>query len=154
MQDRWESLVNEHVTLESLLSDPEVLSDQKRLREVSRRYKELTPVVECIRTIESRRSDGDAARELLTMTDSDAEKEQLKLERDSSLADVARLEDELRTLLLPKDPNDGRPVILEIRGAEGGRRPIFLLAISMKCTWPIPGVKVGKQKRSPWIQAI
>ena len=120
MQDRWESLVNEHVTLESLLSDPGVLSDQKRLREVSRRYKELTPVVECIRTIESRRSDGDAARELLTMTDSDAEKEQLKLERDSSLADVARLEDELRTLLLPKDPNDGRPVILEIRGAEGG----------------------------------
>jgi peptide chain release factor 1 len=120
VQDRWESLVNEHVTLESLLSDPGVLSDQKRLREVSRRYKELTPVVECIRTIESRRSDGDAARELLTMTDSDAEKEQLKLERDSSLADVARLEDELRTLLLPKDPNDGRPVILEIRGAEGG----------------------------------
>jgi peptide chain release factor 1 len=110
----------EHVTLESLLSDPDVLSDQKRLREVSRRYKELTPVVECIRTIESRRSDGDAARELLTMTDSDAEKEQLKFERDSSLADVARLEDELRTLLLPKDPNDGRPVILEIRGAEGG----------------------------------
>lgn len=110
----------EHVTLESLLSDPDVLSDQKRLREISRRYKELTPVVECIRTIESRRNDGEAARELLTMTDSEAEKEQLKFERDSSLADVERLEDELRTLLLPKDPNDGRPVILEIRGAEGG----------------------------------
>jgi peptide chain release factor 1 len=96
------------------------LGDQKRLREVSRRYKELTPVVECIRNIESRRSDGEAARELLAMAASDTEREQLKMERDSSLSDVAQLEDALRTLLLPKDPNDGRPVILEIRGAEGG----------------------------------
>ena len=120
MQDRWESLLAEHVTLESLLSDPDVLSNQSRLRDISRRYKELTPVVECIRNIEVRRSDGEAARELLAMTDVPAEKEQLKNEKDSSDADVARLEEVLRDLLLPKDPNDGKPVILEVRGAEGG----------------------------------
>ena len=120
MQDRWESLLAEHVTLESLLSDPDVLSNQSRLRDISRRYKELTPVVECIRNIEVRRSDGEAARELLAMTDLPAEKEQLKNEKDSSEADVARLEEVLRDLLLPKDPNDGKPVILEVRGAEGG----------------------------------
>jgi peptide chain release factor 1 len=120
MQDRWESLLAEHVTLESLLSDPDVLSNQSRLRDISRRYKELTPVVECIRNIETRLSDSEAARELLAMTDVPAEKEQLKNEKDSSDADVARLEDVLRDLLLPKDPNDGKPVILEVRGAEGG----------------------------------
>jgi len=120
MQDRWESLLAEHVTLESLLSDPDVLSNQSRLRDISRRYKELTPVVECIRNIEARLSDGEAARELLAMTDVPAEKEQLKNEKDSSDADVARLEDVLKDLLLPKDPNDGKPVILEVRGAEGG----------------------------------
>ncbi|MEY3147285.1 MAG: peptide chain release factor 1 [Actinomycetota bacterium] len=120
MQDRWESLLAEHVTLESLLSDPDVLSNQSRLRDISRRYKELTPVVECIRNIETRLSDGEAARELLAMTDVPAEKEQLKNEKDSSDADVARLEEVLRDLLLPKDPNDGKPVILEVRGAEGG----------------------------------
>jgi len=120
MQDRWESLLAEHVTLESLLSDPDVLSNQSRLRDISRRYKELTPVVECIRNIEARLSDGEAARELLAMTDVPAEKEQLKNEKDSSEADVARLEEVLRDLLLPKDPNDGKPVILEVRGAEGG----------------------------------
>ena len=120
MQDRWESLLAEHVTLESLLSDPDVLSNQNRLRDISRRYKELTPVVECIRNIEVRRSDGEAARELLAMTDVPAEKEQLKNEKDSSDADVARLEEVLRDLLLPKDPNDGKPVIIEVRGAEGG----------------------------------
>ncbi|CAB4585805.1 unannotated protein [freshwater metagenome] len=120
MHDRWDSLLSEHVTLESLLSDPAVLGDQSRLREVSRRYKELTPVVECIRNIEARTSDAEAARELTAMSDDAAEREQLKAEKESAEADVARLEEELRMLLLPKDPNDGRPVIMEIRGAEGG----------------------------------
>ena len=68
MHDRWDSLLSEHVTLESLLSDPAVLGDQSRLREVSRRYKELTPVVECIRNIEARTSDAEAARELIAMS--------------------------------------------------------------------------------------
>ena len=112
--------MEEMVTLESLLSDPDVLSDQKRLRDVSRRYKELTPVVECIRAIRVRRSDSEAASELLAMSDSDTERDQLRAERTEAEADVTRLEEELRTLLLPKDPNDGRPVIIEIRGAEGG----------------------------------
>jgi len=120
MRERWDSLLSEHVTLESLLSDPAVLGDQSRLREVSRRYKELTPVVECIRNIEARTSDAEAARELTAMSDDASEREQLKAEKESAEADVARLEEELRLLLLPKDPNDGRPVIMEIRGAEGG----------------------------------
>lgn len=118
--DRWDALLNEHVSVESLLSDPDVLSDQKRLREVSRRYKELTPVVECIRRIEARRSDAAAARDLLELTDDATEREHLRAERDEAEAEAERLEEELRVLLLPKDPNDGRPVIIEIRGAEGG----------------------------------
>jgi len=118
--DRWNALLDEHVTVESLLSDPDVLSDQKRLRDVSRRYKELTPVVACIRRIESRRSDAAAAKDLLEITDDAAEREHLRTERDEAESDVERLEEELRVLLLPKDPNDGRPVIIEIRGAEGG----------------------------------
>ena len=108
------------MTVESLLSDPDVLGDQKRLRDVSRRYKELTPVVTCIRRIESRRSDAVAARDLLETTDDATEREQLRAERDDAEAEVEQLEEELRVLLLPKDPNDGRPVIIEIRGAEGG----------------------------------
>ena len=96
MDNRWDSLVEEMITLESLLSDPDVLSDQKRLRDVSRRYKELTPVVECIKAIRVRRSDSEAASELLAMTDSDAERDQLRAERAEAEADVSRLEEELR----------------------------------------------------------
>ncbi|MFM7490045.1 MAG: peptide chain release factor 1 [Actinomycetota bacterium] len=118
--DRWDALLNEHATMEALLSDPDVLGDQRRLRDVSRRYKELGPVVECIRTIQSRQSDAQAATDLLGLTDDASERESLKDEKLAAEADVTRLEEELKLLLLPKDPNDGRPVILEIRGAEGG----------------------------------
>jgi peptide chain release factor 1 len=64
-------------------------------------------------------ADAQAARELLVGADED-ERELLRVELEEAQADVARLEDELRTLMLPKDPNDGKSVILEIRGAEGG----------------------------------
>ena len=57
---------------------------------------------------------------MTALSESSDEREQLRVEREQALADVARLEEELKTLLLPKDPNDGRPVIMEIRGAEGG----------------------------------
>ncbi len=120
MDKHWDALVEEFISLESQLSDPDVVSDQSRLRDVSRRYKELTPIVVCIKEIRARRNDGIAAGELLGMTDSETEREQLRVERSAADADVERLEEELKTLLLPKDPNDGRPVIMEIRGAEGG----------------------------------
>ena len=120
MEERWDALVEEQVTLEALLSDPDVVSDQSKLRDVSRRYKELTPVVDCIKSIRARRSDIEAASELLALSDSEEERDQLRAERAEAQAEVERLEESLRTLLLPKDPNDGRPVIMEIRGAEGG----------------------------------
>jgi peptide chain release factor 1 len=117
---------------------------------VSRRYKELTPVVECIRRIETRTSDAEAARELISMSDDPGEREQLRIERESAESDVARLEEELKMLLLPKDPNDGRPVIMEIRGAEGGEeanlfaRDLFemYLAYATRRGWKVETLSV------------
>ncbi|MEY4605413.1 MAG: peptide chain release factor 1 [Ilumatobacteraceae bacterium] len=119
MFDRLQSLEDEFVSLEASLSDPDLASDQARLRDVTRRYKDLSPVVDCIRRFRSRSADADAARELMTVA-SDDERESLRAELDAAGRDLVALEDELRLLMLPKDPNDGRPVIVEIRGAEGG----------------------------------
>jgi peptide chain release factor 1 len=117
--DRLQSLEDEFVSLEASLSDPDLASDQARLRDVTRRYKDLSPVVDCIRRYRSRSADADAARELMAVA-SDDERESLRVELDAAGRDLVALEDELRLLMLPKDPNDGRPVIVEIRGAEGG----------------------------------
>lgn len=119
MFDRLRSLEDEFIGLEARLSDPELANDQAKMREVSRRYKDLTPVVDCIRRYHVRSADAEAARELLTVA-SEAERPALREELAASETAIAELEEELRVLLLPKDRNDGRSVILEIRGAEGG----------------------------------
>ncbi|MEZ5249308.1 MAG: PCRF domain-containing protein [Ilumatobacteraceae bacterium] len=95
------------------------VADPARLRSMSKRYKDLTPLVEALREHRSRTADAETARELVNASAGD-DRELWRAELTEAEADVARLEDTIRTLMLPTDPNDGRAVILEIRG--GGRR--------------------------------
>ena len=113
-------VVEEHADLELQLADPEVLSDASRLRMASKRYNELGPVVEAVTRHASRRDDAAAARELLEGASDPDERAMLQAEYDEARAELPALEASLRELLIPKDPNDGRNVIVEIRGAEGG----------------------------------
>jgi peptide chain release factor 1 len=117
--ERLASLEDEFISLEVSLSDPRVQADHAALRRVSKRYKDLTPVVECLRAHRERSADAEAARELLVDA-SETDKQMLRQELSEAEADLADLEEQLRLLMLPKDPNDGKAVIMEIRGAEGG----------------------------------
>jgi peptide chain release factor 1 len=117
--DRLAGLKHEHSELETRLGDPAVLSDQTRLVELSKRYKELSPIVDCIGRYERRVEDLAAAREMFTDSTGD-DRESMRSEISSAESDIEAIEEELRLLLLPKDPNAGRNVIVEVRGAEGG----------------------------------
>jgi peptide chain release factor 1 len=117
--ERLASLEDEFISLEVSLSDPEVQADHAALRQVSKRYKDLTPVVECLRAHRERSADAQAARELLVDA-SEPDRQMLRAELAETEAELADLEEQLRLLMLPKDPNDGKAVIMEIRGAEGG----------------------------------
>ncbi|MGB0113504.1 MAG: peptide chain release factor 1 [Ilumatobacteraceae bacterium] len=119
MLERLRHVVDEYETVERQLSDPDVLADSDALRRLSKRYNELGPVVEAFRRHESRQEDADAAREMLVGA-SGEEREMLVAEIDAATEDVAMLEDQLRELMLPTDPHDGKNVIVEVRGAEGG----------------------------------
>lgn len=119
MIDRLAGLESEFSGLEQQLADPSVLSDQHRLRDVSRRYKEITPIVACYRRYRMRADDATAAKELMAETSGD-ERDQLREELTAAEADLEALEAELKLLLLPRDPNDGKNLIMEVRGAEGG----------------------------------
>ena len=119
MFERLASLEDEFISLEASLSDPDVVGDHAALRRVSKRYKELTPVVECVRAHRERSADAQAARELLVDA-SETDRVMLRAELADAEADLAGFEEQLRLLMLPKDPNDGKAVIMEIRGAEGG----------------------------------
>jgi peptide chain release factor 1 len=117
--DRLAGLEDEFARLEQELADPAVLGDAARLRAVSRRYKEITPVVAAYRAYRAAQDDVAAATDLLGEAVGD-ERDQLRAEIERAEAEMERLEAELKVLLLPRDPDDGKDVIVEIRGAEGG----------------------------------
>ncbi len=117
--NRLGALADEFRELEARLADPDTTSDLDLLRTVSRRYRELEPIVAVQQALGAREDDLVAARELLEHATED-EREHLDEEVDGALSEIERLQGELRELLLPKDPHAGRAVIMEIRGAEGG----------------------------------
>ena len=114
MFDRLEELAGEYAALERDLADPAVHADQDRARTLGRRYGQLGPVVHAYREWQRVSADEAAAHELAGEDASfAAEAEQLGKRR-------AELEDRLRELLVPGDPNDSRDVILEVKAGEGG----------------------------------
>ncbi len=119
LNDRLAELEREYDAVVAELEDPSTGADPRRLRDLSRRHHELEQVVLAWRGLQEARDDLDAAREMLADA-SGAERELARSEVAQAQADVDRLEEELRVRLLPRDPNDGRNVIMEIRGAEGG----------------------------------
>ena len=119
MFDRLAALEDEFASVEADLSDPDVLADQAKLRALSRRHKELEPVVAASRAHRQATEDLATAKEMLgDLTGED--RDMVRAEIADAEDRLARLEEDLKVLLLPRDPNDGRNVIVEIRGAEGG----------------------------------
>ena len=101
------------------LENPATSGDPTRLRDLSRRRKDLEEVVSVWRRLQRSHEDVTTAREMSEEAVGE-ERELARGELEESETSVAELEERLRELLLPKDPNDGRNVIVEIRGAEGG----------------------------------
>ena len=119
MFDRLDSLEQEYEEVLERLGDPDVASDQKRFRDLSRRHKQLETIVVAFRAYREAAGDLAAAKEMYA--DAGAEdREMLRTEIETAETDMARLDEELKLLLLPRDPNDDKNVIVEIRGAEGG----------------------------------
>ena len=119
MLDRLSALEDEHRELEARLGDPDIAADNQRYVELTRRYAALTDIVAVGAELRQRHDDIETVKALYDDADP-AEREELRAEATAAEADVERLTDELKIMLLPTDPNDGRNVIVEIRGAEGG----------------------------------
>ena len=119
LHDRLSELEREYEAVVADLEDPATSADPSRLRVVSQRHKELEELVGTWRRLQQAESDLETAREMVTDS-AGHERDLARAEVEGAEADIARLEEELRLQLLPRDPNAGRNVIMEIRGAEGG----------------------------------
>ncbi|MFN2607418.1 MAG: peptide chain release factor 1 [Acidimicrobiales bacterium] len=119
MLERLAALADEYDAVLADLARPEVLADHAALIERSKRAKELEPVVSAFRRYQAAVGDLAAAKGMLGESsgdDRDFVREQIESSEDA----IASLDAALRVLLLPRDPNDDKNVIIEIRGAEGG----------------------------------
>ncbi|TRO13198.1 peptide chain release factor 1 [Ectopseudomonas mendocina] len=112
LSDRFEELT-------ALLGDAEVISKQTQFRAYSREYAEIEPVIATFRELRKVQGDLEGAQALLKDSDPDL-REMAELEVDQAKEALVGLEDKLQRMLLPKDPNDGRNVYLEIRAGTGG----------------------------------
>jgi peptide chain release factor 1 len=117
--ERLSGLEAEYENVVLKLSDPAVQGDQAALRDTGKRLKELEPLVETYKKYASAIDDLAVAKEMFADSDG-ADREAMRAEVETITQNIGQFEEELKVLLLPKDANDERNVIVEIRGAEGG----------------------------------
>jgi peptide chain release factor 1 len=117
--DKLQQLVSRSEELGGLLSDPDIIADQKRFRDLSREYAQLAPMVELMRAIELANADLEAAREMTS--DDDPAIREMGTEELTQIQDTLdTLEVEVQKQLIPKDPHDEANIFLEIRAGTGG----------------------------------
>ncbi|MEV4011742.1 peptide chain release factor 1 [Nonomuraea angiospora] len=109
-----DELLKEYSELELQLADPAVHADQNKARTLGRRYSQLTPIITTYRELDSTRDDLTAAKELA------GEDEAFAAEAAELEGRIPQLEEKLRHLLIPRDPNDDKDIIMEIKAGEGG----------------------------------
>jgi peptide chain release factor 1 len=120
MFDRLDELETELEKLESQLPEIYASGDQRAARDAGRRHAELRPIVDAYREYRAVEADLADAREMLAGEDDSDMREYLDSEIDTKDVRLTELDTRLRDLLAPRDPNDGKNVIMEIRGGEGG----------------------------------
>ncbi|WP_102693105.1 peptide chain release factor 1 [Rummeliibacillus pycnus] len=120
MFDRLQAVEDRYEKLNELLSDPDVVSDSKKLAKYSKEQSDIQETVEVYREYKSAKEQLADAKEMLEDKLDPEMKEMVKEEVSELEKQIVNFEERLRILLIPKDPNDSKNVIMEIRGAAGG----------------------------------
>ena len=118
--DRLEGLVSRYEEVSTLITDPAVMADQRRYVKLTKEYKELGRIVEARKGYVGLLQNIEDAKEMMAMEDDAETKDMLRQELNESEARIPQLEEEIKLLLIPADPEDDKNVIMEIRGGTGG----------------------------------
>lgn len=128
MLERLQTVEDRYEYLNEQLSDPEIANDPNKIKELSKEQAQMQRTVEVYREYKEARQQLDEAKSMLE-DELDAEmKDMIKSEVEELSDRIENQEEELRRLLLPKDPNDDKNVIIEIRGAAGGEEAALFAA--------------------------
>ena len=119
IQSRLEQLTERYEEVSALLSDQGTIANQDKFRDLSKEYAEIEPIVHCFKAWQQAQADVEEANELARDGDADM-RAMAEEELESAKQKSEELDVELQRLMLPKDPNDGKNVFLEIRAGTGG----------------------------------
>ncbi|MCR5100807.1 MAG: peptide chain release factor 1 [Butyrivibrio sp.] len=120
MFDKLEDLLRRYEDITRELNEPSVIADQNRFRALMKEQSDLTPIIECFLKYKKNKETIDDSLLLLDEENDEEMRQMLKDELSEAKKQVQSLEEELKILLLPKDPNDDKNVIVEIRAGVGG----------------------------------
>ena len=120
MFDRLEDLLHRYEEIMNELNEPDVTANQERFRALMKEQSDLTPLVEAYREYKKAKQDEEDSLAMLEEESDEEMRELLKEEHGDAKKQIEELEQELKILLLPKDPNDDKNVIVEIRAGAGG----------------------------------
>ncbi len=127
MFDRLDQLEARYEELGVQLSDPKIVNDQENYRKVAKQHRDMEPTVEKFREYRKLRTAVADAKAMLTESDADM-REMAQAELDELEPKLATTEEELKVLLLPKDPNDDKNIVLELRAGTGGDEASLFVA--------------------------
>ena len=118
--DKLEGLVARYEEVSTLITDPNVISDQKRYVKLTKEYKDLGKIMEARKEYMGHLQNVQDAKEMMALEDDPETRDMLREEMNASEQRLPELEEEIKLLLLPADPEDDKNVIMEIRGGTGG----------------------------------
>ncbi len=128
MIDRLEAIARRYREIEAEMARNEVASDHAHLTKLAREQRAMREIVEAYEAYRRARREMESAREMLRHEKDQEMQEYMRSEEHRAATQLAELEERLKVLLLPKDPNDERDVIVEIQGAEGGEEAALFAA--------------------------
>ena len=133
MFDKLKEVEAKYNDISERLTDPAVISDNDRYKKLMREHKQLTPIIDKFHEYESAKANFDEAKALLDEGGLDKDfKEMVEEQMLESKDIIDRVSDEIKILLLPRDPNDDKNVIIEIRGGAGGEEAALFAATLMR----------------------
>ena len=121
MFEKLDAIEEKYEQINAKLFEPDVVSDIEKYKKLMQEVKHLTPIVEKYRELKKAKKDHEEAKALLDAGGLDKDfREMVVLEMEESGEKQEKAQEELKVLLLPRDPNDDKNVIVEIRGGAGG----------------------------------
>ena len=120
MVEKLKLVENRFAELSELIIQPEIISDQKRYIQISKEYKDLKKIIDKGEVYKNLLENKSEAQEIISIEKDDEMIEMAKMQLEEVEAELPKIEGDLKVLLIPKDPDDSKNVVVEIRAGTGG----------------------------------